>query len=338
MGSSSLRRLFPAFRWSSLPWPGRLQPDFRQRPVFKFIEKRSGPFSDSVILSRDRVYIIPTRAGLIFAFLLLLLLTGSINYDKSLGYALTFLLSGIGIISLLATWRNLAGLEVRAQDSRPVFAGEKARFSLLLHNPKPLQRRAVALTYGGIEHGLVNCDADSQQLIHFSRQAIQRGRLQAGRFRLYTEFPTGLFVAWTWLDLSLSCTVYPAPDPQMLQPAGTRDESGDNAHGGGGLEHFSHLGRYQAGDNISRISWKAAARTDELFSKYFTGATPQSTWINWHEIPAQDNEQRLSIMAAMIINADKNQQPYGLVLPAKQVQPALGRAHYHHCMTELALF
>ncbi|HEB82604.1 MAG TPA: DUF58 domain-containing protein [Gammaproteobacteria bacterium] len=318
--------------------PERMRSPFKKLSWFRFIQNRSGPFHNGIVLDRKRIYIIPTRAGLIFSLLLLLLLVGSINYEKSLGYALTFLLAGIAIVSLLATWRNLAHLELRPQHAHPVFAGDTARFSLLLNNPKPLQRLAIALSYHGVEQDLVDCAPNAQQLVHFRLVAARRGLLQPGHFRLYTEFPTGLFVAWTWLDLSLNCTVYPAPDFSALMPGGSMDDCGDNEHGGSGLEHFSHLAKYRPGDNISRISWKAAARTGELFSKCFTGSAPQTTWISWYDIVARDTEQRLSVMAAMIISAEEKQQRYGLVLPDQQISPSLGKAHYHRCLTALARF
>ena len=47
--------------------------------------------------------------------LLLLLLVGSVNYGKSLGYMLTFLLAGLGNVAMFSTWRNLAGLDVDVQ-------------------------------------------------------------------------------------------------------------------------------------------------------------------------------------------------------------------------------
>ena len=65
------------------------------------------------MLGQRRVYILPTSAGLMFGVTLVLLLIGSINYNLSLGYVLTFLLAGIGIVSMLHTWRNLARVALR---------------------------------------------------------------------------------------------------------------------------------------------------------------------------------------------------------------------------------
>lgn len=311
--------------------------ELTRQPVLKFILKRSGPFDGTATLTRDRVYIVPTKAGLIFALLLLILLIGSINYEKSLGFILTFLLSGTGIVILLSTWRNIAGLELKSTQTPSVFAGDTAIFKVQLINHNLLDRFAIAISQHGIEYDLVNCPSNTIRLITFKAQTHTRGKFNPGRFRLYTEFPTGLFIAWTWIDLSMSCIVYPAPDKHTRPDNFYNSDRGDNDLPGDGMENFSHLRKYHHGDNISRISWKAAAKTDELFSKEFIGAKPVTHWINWDDITAHDNEHRLSIMAALIIDAESKHLHYGLKLEKKQIPPGTGNKHLHQCLTLLAM-
>ena len=312
-------------------------PDFSHRPVFKFISKRSGPFDGEVTLTRDRVYIVPTRVGLIFALLLLVLLIGSINYEKNLGFVLTFLLAGVGNVLLLATWRNLAGLEIKSSNSQPVFAGEDAHFRVQLVNQQLFDRYSIAISQHGEQQDIVDCAANSTQIISFKQTTSKRGVLDAGRFRLYTEFPSGLFITWTWIDLSMSCLVYPAPDKNTELPVYDHSNDGDTDSSGRGMENFSHLRKYHQGDNLSRISWKAAAKNDELLSKEFVGSKPVTHWISWDEIPAHGTEHRLSIMTALVMHAENQQQHYGIKLPEKQITPDYGNKHFHQCLGALAL-
>jgi len=313
-------------------------PDFKTKPVFNFISKRSGPFDGSVTLTRDKVYIIPTKAGLMFALLLLTLLIGSINYEKNLGFILTFLLAGVGNIALLSTWRNIAGLELKRTQSQPVFAGDEATFSVQLINQQLIDRYSIAISHDGKEYDVVDCKANSNPQIKFKVRSKTRGLLDPEKFRLYTEFPTGLFVAWTWVDLSMSCLIYPAPDQNTTMPTFENNDEGENDSAQKGQENFSQLRKYHHGDNINHISWKALAKTDELFSKEFSGSSPVTNWINWDEIPAKNDEQRLSIMTALIINAENNNQLYGLKLPNTTIHPDCGVNHYHHCLSTLALY
>ena len=51
-----------------------------------------------VVLSQRRIFILPTKTGLLFAIVLVLMLIGAINYNLSLGHALVFLLGGLGMV------------------------------------------------------------------------------------------------------------------------------------------------------------------------------------------------------------------------------------------------
>ena len=59
---------------------------------------------------------------------LLLMLLAAINYQNSLAYALTFLL-GRFVVAILHTYRNLAGLIIKAGSTPAVFVGEPAVFA-----------------------------------------------------------------------------------------------------------------------------------------------------------------------------------------------------------------
>src|SRR5689334_23005524 len=72
------------------------------------------PERGAIVLGHKRVYIVPSRLGLLFGGALLILLIGSINYALALGFALTFLLAGMGLAGMVQTARNLAQLQVSA--------------------------------------------------------------------------------------------------------------------------------------------------------------------------------------------------------------------------------
>ncbi len=67
----------------------------------------------SVTLVQRRIFIIPTKQGLMMVFVLILMLLGDINYNLSLGYVLTFLLTMMAVMSMLHAFRNFAHLEIR---------------------------------------------------------------------------------------------------------------------------------------------------------------------------------------------------------------------------------
>jgi len=81
-------------------------------------------------LNRRRIYILPTRAGLVFAFFLLAMLVAAINYTNNLAFLLTFLLGSISILSAIHAYANLAGLELESGRLYPAYCGDDARLQL----------------------------------------------------------------------------------------------------------------------------------------------------------------------------------------------------------------
>ena len=74
--------------------------------VRRWFENRL-PVSDTHTLTQGNIYIVPTKAGLAFAFTLMLMLVASINYQLNLGYLLTFLLAGSALVSMHMTHGTL---------------------------------------------------------------------------------------------------------------------------------------------------------------------------------------------------------------------------------------
>jgi len=174
--------------------------------------------------------------------------------------------------------------------------------------------------------------------LRFRQPTSKRGYLDPGRIKIMTEFPLGLFVAWTWVDLSMQCLVYPAAASKAPQVPSSDTQTGEEQAEGVGLEDFAGLRKFQPGDSWRRISWKAAARMDELYSKEFTGGQPELQWIDWLAIDEPSQEARLSVMVRMVLDAQQSGRHYGLRLPTTEIKPDNGHAHQHRCLKALALY
>jgi hypothetical protein len=109
----------------------------------------NAPERGPIILVHRRVYILPTRLGWLFAATLLILLIGSINYALALGFALTFLLAGVGLAGMVHTARNLARIAVSTGRAEPVFAGEAAQFRIYLDGRSGYDRPAILARHIG---------------------------------------------------------------------------------------------------------------------------------------------------------------------------------------------
>lgn len=175
----------------------------------RWLNRRIPPAS-SVELNQRRVFILPTRQGGAFGLALLVMLLAAINYQNSLAYGLTFLLLSLGVVTILHTYRNLAGLRLTALGADPVFAGERAGFRVRLESPRRA-RQAIAVGWPErpLEYADLAGDAAAEVLLFHPTE--RRGWLRPGRLRVESRFPLGLLVAWSWVDLRQQALVYPRP-------------------------------------------------------------------------------------------------------------------------------
>src|SRR5258708_30560516 len=91
-----------------------------------------GAETGAIVLVQRRIFILPSRHGLIYVAALLVMLTGSVNYNLSMGFVLTFLLAALGVNSIVHTFRNLARLRISPGRVEPVFAGVHAHFLFVI--------------------------------------------------------------------------------------------------------------------------------------------------------------------------------------------------------------
>lgn len=327
----------------ALPVALRLLPHVSRLPlrdrIGDWIFPPKGPEAGPVVLGQRRVYILPTSAGLMFAVTLVLLLIGSINYNLSLGYVLTFLLAGIGVVSILHTWRNLARVALRPAKTRPVFAGDSARFHITVENPGAHQRLSLAIELTGQSAAYFDVAPRDAQDVEAGMPTARRGVLRPGRFRIFTVYPVGLFYAWANVELDLQCLVYARPEPGYVPLPPAQAASGQGGASGAGEEDFSGLRTYRPGDSPRRIAWKAFARSDIFLTKQFSGSADSELWLNLADIPETLGlEARLSRLTRWVIEAETACHRFGLRLPGIELEPEFGASHRDRCLQAIALF
>ena len=291
-----------------------------------------------IFLSQRRVYILPTRAGLTFGAVLVLMLIGSINYSLSLGYILTFLLGGMGVVSILHTFRNLAHVYVSAGRAAPVYAGDTAHFQLFLESRSGFERHSLDLRCRGTT---ARCDipAHGATSVLVPLKAERRGWLQLERVTVETRFPLGVMRAWSYVQPDMRALVYPRPDSSSLPVPTPIPDTGDAVSAGAGTDDFAGLRPYQASDSPRHIAWRASARSEGLLTKVFSGCAASELWFDWDQLPPDmPTEARLSRLTRWVLLAEEHALRYGLKLPESGIALGGGFAHKESCLRELALF
>lgn len=313
-------------------------------PLFARLEShlfaRHSDGSQPVRLGRRRIYILPTRAGLLYAATLVVMLIGAINYALALGHALVFLLAGLGFAGMLHGFRNLHGLCIAPGRAEPVFAGETAHFQLWFDNERRVPRLALECM-AQPEHS-VRCDIPpgERRALNIPVTAARRGWLELPRVRLATLYPLGLFVAWSYLRPEMRCLVYPAPWLTPLPPPDD-EATGGQRQGEGGQEDFAGFRTRQPADPLRHVAWKASARQDDgqLLVKQFAGGADLQLWLDWSLTDARHlPEERLSQLAGWVITAENEGLTYGLRLPGVTLPVARGEVQRRRCLEALAVF
>ena len=305
---------------------------------YQWVFRRHAPEPGVVFLSQRRVYILPTRHGLTFGTAIVLMLIGSINYNLSLGYILTFLLAGLGIVSILHTFRNLAHLYVSAGRVASVFAGDTAKFELVLENKSDFDRHSLDFV---CREATVSCDGPALEScsVVLPLRAEKRGWLQLERVTIETRFPLGLMRAWSYVQPEMRALVYPRPDTAPLPLSYSDADTGDAVSTGAGSDDFSGLRPYQVSDSPRHIAWKSSARSELLLTKLFSGRAASELWFEWEQLPANMHaEARLSRLARWVLLADERGLRYGLKLPGVTVPLAEGFPPRERCLKELAIY
>lgn len=306
------------------------------RPIRTLIRERQRA-TLPLRLNRRRIYILPTRAGMVFAFFLLAMLIAAINYTNNLAFLLTFLLGSISILSAIHAYANLAGLELESARLFPAYCGEDARLQLFFR-AGGRERRRLGVRAGTVEDSF-SLPAGTGGEMDLGIPTSRRGLHALGQLVVSTRYPLGLFRAWSPLILPVTGLVYPRPlaedrmDWRSLYGDGEEGAMGRVSQSG----EFGGVRPYRPEDGLSRVSWKASAKGGGLFAKEFRAGVARTMVFDWHEIRAADYEERISLLAGLVREAERQGLNYGLRLPGLDIAPGSGAPQAHRCLEALAL-
>jgi uncharacterized protein (DUF58 family) len=273
---------------------------------------------------------------MLFPLLLLLMLSGSINYGSNLGHLMTFLLGGIWLITILHTWRNLLGLSVQPAEAASVFAGQTADFTLRVLNDSATDRYGITLKTRDSFGASVDIPASAEAELHIPVKTQRRGPLPLPEIIIQTTYPLGLFRAWSYAQPKQFCLVYPKPAQRGDPPTTATYSQSDSGDRGVGADDFIGLRSYRMGDSPRQIDWKAHARERGLMSKQFGGDRCEQIRLDWELLKEHAPEQRLSLLCRFILQAEEREQSYSLIMPGEKIATGCGSLHQQRCLTLLA--
>jgi uncharacterized protein (DUF58 family) len=236
----------------------------------------------------------------------------------------------------LHTFKSLAGLVVQSGQTQAVFAGEAAGFTVHIQNPSDNDRPHCQIKLDKPQSFALKPHEKITQTLYSLTQT--RGWHSAGTVTVFSTYPLGLFYAWSPLRFNTKVLVYPKPSSIERPFPETPSDAAASGANHKGADDFYGLQEYQAGDSIKHIHWKAFAKGQGLYSKQYSGTgTAAEVWLDYNYAAGHNVEERLSCLCRWVIDAERADIRYGLVLPNLKLMPDRGSAHYHHCLEALAL-
>ena len=166
---------------------------------------------ESVTLSHKRIFILPTKNGLGFVVLIIVLLLIAFVYNNNLIYILGFLLASIFFVTIIHSFKSLAGLTIKKGKSNAVFAGEAAPFTLHLKNSGHEQRLSLQINLSGENPVHTHLSTMDQTHVTLYAPTTKRGWYQCGTVTVSSKFPLGLFRTWSPINFDYKTLVYPKP-------------------------------------------------------------------------------------------------------------------------------
>lgn len=292
------------------------------------------PESLPILLHRRRIYVLPTRFGLMFSAVLVTMLLGALNYNNNPAMLLTCLLAAAAYQSVFQAFRAIDRVELRALRAEACHAGASLHLNLHFHI-SARARRGLRVQIEGFE-SVFDLAPDADGRVRMELPAPQRGWRRFGRIRIWSEYPFGLFHVWSWLNPEFAALVYPRLEANAppLPLSGSDAELHAERRSG---DELAMLRGYHPTDALRTIAWKASARHDTLLVKEFEQRRGHDTLLDFSELRGLDREARIARLARWVCMAESAQVRYALQLPDERLGPGLGPEHRHACLRALAL-
>ena len=303
----------------------------------KWLRRRLPPARRQV-LNQRRIFIFPSGYGFLFLVIAASLFLGGINYENNLIMALSFLLTSLFVVAILHSFRNLSGVELRAGGAESGFAGDQGSLEVVVVAGDRQGHRGLRLYWPGGQEVHVSVEPGEERSVWLRVPLPRRGRVHPGRLRIESRWPLGWLRTWSLVDLNHECLAWPRPLPGGDCPSGGGEEQEGEKSRAQGSDDFQGLREYADGDSPRLVDWKAYARGGDLQTKLFSDPVEGWLWLEWERLPGQDPETRLSRLAWWVLEMERTQRRYGLLIPGVELEPARGPEQRREALDQLALY
>lgn len=291
-------------------------------------------------ISKTKIFILPTREGLNFLLIGVVLFVIALVYSHNLAFSAAAVFMSIIMISAFFTNSNLSKMEVRGVRTLGGESG-KAELKVAIFNRSRHQRFDLECSLAGFSSLPMNLESGEGGTSTITLKG-DRGRYLYKRVTLSTRFPFGLFRAWRNYKISGTVYIYPSPKGSLPLPRasgeGVKGETPSPVEIDSGSEEFFGHQRHREEDSLYRLDWKAYARERGLWSKVFKDPASPRFYFDYEGVRLKEREEKLSQMADWIDKAESMGAFYKIRLDGMGLPEEWGRGekYFRDCMEALA--
>ncbi len=299
------------------------------------------------ILDAKHIFILPNKNGYIFLSVLVVMIFFGLNYENNLILIVAFLAVSVLITSLFLTYHNLLGVSVKVQDPQyDIFAGNAITLPVYINSNKHRPIRNLLITTAHGPALFVN-DIPGNTQSSISLPPLKRGFRKVKRLSVSTNYPLGLFQAFSYIEPHLSILVLPQPETceyllqKTPQSSNLMHENTNNTQRlissiAKGNDEICGLKPYRMGEPINLIDWRQSAKGRGIMIKDFSADQNMSFYLTKDSIKSLDLEEQISMLTYAVIDLTMRNIQFGFDFNGLTYKPDCSRDHRQRILISLA--
>ena len=278
------------------------------------------------------------RSGAVFIGVTVFLGVAAANTGNNLLYMIVSSMLALMLVSGTSSILNLKGLRLKLIPPSEVFANRRAKFRIVLYKEKFFPSFLIRVSSESDEVLLPIVDRSLREEfleLRFPKRGVHR----KVRLTLSSDFPLGMFIRQTDIEVDTELIVFPEPVPTDIPKAGKSfKEEGQSELPSKtkGYEELRSIKPY-GGEPMKLIHWKLSAKKDELMVKELLQEEKEPVVLRFESIKGSV-EEKLSKLAYLTIKLIDMGYPVGLVIGDKEIPPRRGNKQKLLILEELALY
>lgn len=305
----------------------------------RWLNKRM-PANNKQQLTRNNIFILPSRFGLLYILLTLLIFILGTNYQNNIIILLSYLLGSLFLSAMFRCFYNLSGLTFSQEVDVSGYNKQLLFIPVTLKSKST--RYALCLQFSKQEELFIDEVISGVSDLRIPFFPSLRGQQNTGRLKVSSEYSLGLFTCWTHLDLNCCLTIYPQVKALSFKRIPNRNIDHEQNDAGifeiPGVEDFSELKTYKRGESLSQVAWKQVAKGQGWLTKHYVETKSDNVVLKLQDMPSVNIEWQLSYLCFLVGEQHKLGHVFSLELGSSQIEAGQGQQHFQQCLYALACY